>query len=149
MNYEKIFNEAKRLENLSKTAKTRFTETLVDAKMEDLNNFLDEHPLEKQILNTPAKDLENTKYKYLANSLFRKNNPDKTLYGLIQDSINADSKMIIPYFSVDSGKNLKGFVALIVSGDRILGIKMFSFNADKLNPTLAFDLKELLPQLIE
>ena len=58
MNCERIFNEAKRLENISKTIKARFTETLVDAKIEDLDNFLNEHPLEKQILNTSAKDLK-------------------------------------------------------------------------------------------
>lgn len=148
MNYKTIFDEANKIEKAS-LARTKLNETLIDAKIDDLDNFLEKHPEEKQILNTPTKDLEDTKYKYLANSLFRKKNPNKTLYGIIQDSINADSRMIIPYFSVDSGGNLKGFVALMVSGDVIYGIKMFSFNADKLNPTIAGDLKELLPQLIE
>lgn len=145
-NFQEIFDTA----NSSGYKKQEhLTETLVDAKIDDLNTFLSSHPVEDEILHLTAKDLEKTKYKFLASSVMRKNNPNATLYDLICASINGDSKLIRSYFSVDSGGNLKGFVAIIVGGNEVLGIKMFSFNADKNNPTLAGDLEKLLPELLK
>ena len=71
-----IFKKSLILQTIQDTKKQEhLTETLIDAKIDDLNTFLSSHPVEDKILHLTAKDLEKTKYKFLASSVMRKNNP--------------------------------------------------------------------------
>ena len=125
----------------------RITESLEKAEIKVLDDFLKKNPTVEKILNTPAKELMNTKYKFLISSIDPKQE-NVTLYDLISLSIKSIGGAIKSFFCVDSEtKNLKSFVALICSGTEINGIKMFSFDIDHPNITLARDLSNFIPEL--
>ena len=88
-----------------------------------------------------------TKFKYLISSI-NPENENVTLYNLICSSIVSIGGTIKSFFYIDSSsKELKGFVALICSGTEVGDIKMFSFDIDHPNVTLARDLSNLIPEL--
>lgn len=127
--------------------KKSIRESLEKADKKVLDDFLKSNIKVKKILNTKAKDLMNTKYKYLISNLDAENE-ETTLYDLICSSIISIGGTIKSYFCIDtSTKELKGFVALICSGTEVIGIKMFSFDIDYPNVTLARDLSNLIPDL--
>lgn len=124
-------------------------EALETAKLDRLDNFLKENPEIDKTMKTPAKELMNTQFKYLITSLSPEEE-NKSLYDLMKVSIEGYGKFIKSYFSVDTDtKNLKGFVALIISANEVSGIKMFSFDEKKSNITLARDLVNLISTLKE
>ena len=125
----------------------RITESLEKAEIKVLDNYLKKNPVVEKILNTTAKELMDTKYKYLISSI-EPENEHVTLYDLISLSIKSIGGTIKSFFSIDTEtKNLKGFVALICSGTEVIGIKMFSFDIDHPYITLARDLANLIPEL--
>ena len=125
----------------------RITEVLERAEIKVLDDYLKKNPAVEKILNTTAKDLMDTKYKYLISSI-EPENEHVTLYDLISLSIKSIGGTIKSFFSIDTEtKNLKGFVALICSGTEVIGIKIFSFDIDHPYITLARDLANLIPEL--
>lgn len=126
--------------------KTRLFEHLEKSELKKLDAYLEKHKDVKNILLVPAKELKNTKYKYLG--IVPDMQENANLYDLMKISIQNYGK-IKSYFSVDDENNIKGFVGLILSGDEIADIKMFSFNLEKFNITLAKDLITLIPELLE
>ena len=89
----------------------QITESLEKAEIKVLDDFLKKNPTVEKILNTPAKELMNTKYKFLISSIDPKQE-NVTLYDLISLSIKSIGRTIKSFFCVDSEtKNLKSFVA--------------------------------------
>ena len=81
----------------------RITESLEKAEIKVLDDFLKKNPTVEKILNTPAKELMNTKYKFLISSI----DPEQenvTLYDLISLSIKSIGGAIKSFFCVDSQK---------------------------------------------
>lgn len=125
----------------------RITEVLERAEIKVLDDYLKKNPAVENILKTPAKELMDTKYKYLISSI-EPEDEHVTLYDLISLSIKSIGGTIKSFFNIDTEtKNLKGFVAIICSGTEIIGIKMFSFDIDHPYTTLACDLANLIPEL--
>lgn len=144
-----MVKEEKLVEQFFKSLETekRFKVSLEKADVRVLDDFLEKNKNIKEILNTPAKDLMNTKFKYLISSI-NPENENVTLYNLICSSIVSIGGTIKSFFYIDSSsKELKGFVALICSGTEVGDIKMFSFDIDHPNVTLARDLSNLIPEL--
>jgi len=144
-----MVEEEKLVEQFFKSLETekRFKESLEKADVRVLDDFLEKNKNIKELLNTPAKDLMNTKFKYLISSI-NPENENVTLYNLICSSIVSIGGTIKSFFCIDSSsKELKGFVALVCSGTEVIGIKMFSFDIDHPNVTLARDLSNLIPEL--
>ena len=125
----------------------RITEVLERAEIKVLDDYLKKNPAIENILKTPAKELMDTKYKYLISSI-EPEDEHVTLYDLISLSIKSIGGTIKSFFNIETEtKNLKGFVAIICSGTEIIGIKMFSFDIDHPYITLACDLANLIPEL--
>ena len=144
-----MVKEEKLVEQFFKSLETerRFKVSLEKADVRVLDDFLEKNKNIKELLNTPAKDLMNTKFKYLISSI-NPENENVTLYSLICSSIVSIGRTIKSFFYIDSSsKELKGFVALVCSGTEVGGIKMFSFDIDHPNVTLARDLSNLIPEL--
>ncbi|MGN0729142.1 hypothetical protein [Treponema sp.] len=139
--------EVKFVDQYMSEPEKRFKESLEKADIQVLDDFLEKNKSIKQILDTPAKELMNTEYKYLISSI----NPKKenvTLYALICSAMMSIVLAIKSFFYIDvKTKELKG--TLICSGPEIVDIKMFSFDIDHPNVALARDLSNLIPELKE
>lgn len=143
---EAVFNKI--YEMCSPTRRTRrLFERLERAEIKKLDDYLRGHPDVKKVLLTPAKDLKATEYGHLI-PVVTKNVEDKTLYDLMKASMEQDYGYIKSYFSVDENGSIGGFVALVMSGNEVGDIKMFSFDLKKFNVTLARDLTNLIPPLL-
>lgn len=149
INFEEIYQSSNNLDRFCEMSnyRKRIKESLEKAEIKVLDDYLEKNHIIKEVLNKPAKDLMNTKYKYLISSI-NPENENVTLYNLICSTIMSFGGTIKSFFCINSEtKDLKGFVALVCSGTEVIGIKMFSFDIEHPNVTLARDLSNLIPDL--
>lgn len=119
------------------------------SNLQDLDIQMNNNPKLKELLTTPGDKLPE-KYLYLLAEVLP-NLSDYTLYDLIKLSMSY--KNTYSYFS-KAGDVIVGWVAyqtsfdVVSMKDKVVEIKMFSFDITRPNPVLIKDLEELLNDLL-